>query len=99
MGILFCPDAAAAVQRLTSGQFRLETDGGCDYLVNAGTSERTCIAQSTNDSAPVSDASFQRILRTFSHRERQVFGMIGNGMGMEEIAAQLGRSVKTIETY
>lgn len=32
-------------------------------------------------------------------RELQVFGLIGKGLGTREIAAELGCSVKTVETY
>ncbi len=38
-------------------------------------------------------------LSRLSDREFQVFGLIGKGLGPTDIAAQLGVSVKTIETY
>ncbi|MGY0633005.1 response regulator [Luteimonas sp. A478] len=34
-----------------------------------------------------------------SPRQRQILGMIGNGLGNKEIGAQLGISVKTVETH
>lgn len=36
---------------------------------------------------------------TLADRELEVFELIGKGIGTREIAARLGRSVKTIETY
>ena len=39
------------------------------------------------------------IIARLSDRELQVFILIGKGCGTKEIAAQLGLSVKTIETY
>lgn len=38
-------------------------------------------------------------LDSLADRELEVFELIGKGMGTREIAAHLGRSVKTIETY
>lgn len=38
-------------------------------------------------------------LESLADRELEVFELIGKGMGTREIAAHLGRSIKTIETY
>ncbi len=38
-------------------------------------------------------------IHSLRDRELEVFGLMGEGIGTREIAARLGRSVKTIETY
>ncbi len=39
------------------------------------------------------------LVEILGDRELQVFGLIGQGLGTREIAAELGCSVKTVETY
>jgi DNA-binding NarL/FixJ family response regulator len=39
------------------------------------------------------------LIRRLSEREMQVFRLIGDGLGTQEIATRLGLSAKTIETY
>jgi len=48
--------------------------------------------------APASDQQ-EPVVGRLSDREMQVFRLIGDGLGTQEIAARLGLSAKTIETY
>jgi len=43
--------------------------------------------------------AWQASIERLSERERQVFELIGKGLGSREVAETLGLSVKTIETY
>jgi DNA-binding NarL/FixJ family response regulator len=53
-----------------------------------------------NGGAPAgADAGARPDLSRLSDREFEVFRMMGKGVGPKEIAARLGLSVKTIETY
>jgi len=56
-------------------------------------------ATGRNGSRAGSGAQPDNELARLSDREFQVFGLIGKGLGPTDIAAQLGVSVKTIETY
>ena len=47
----------------------------------------------------VSDSREKSPIERLSNRELEVFEMIGRGMGTQEIAEKIHRSVKTIETY
>ena len=38
-------------------------------------------------------------MESLSNRQRQILGMIGRGLSSKEIGAELGISVKTVETH
>lgn len=50
-------------------------------------------------SGPTQRSGSRESVEILGDRELQVFGLIGKGLGTREIAAELGCSVKTIETY
>src|SRR5215471_7404835 len=64
-----------------------------EYVLNPDISTRFLQARlQPGEDAPVAQDKL-------ADRELQVFELIGKGIGTREIAARLGRSVKTIETY
>ena len=74
----------AALQRVNAGQI---------YL--SGRMTNRLLDQVVTDKAEVSRSPIE----TLSNREIEVFEMIGKGMATKQIAAKLGLSPKTIETY
>jgi DNA-binding NarL/FixJ family response regulator len=74
----------AALQKVNSGQI---------YLSGRMTSRM--LDQVLTDKVEVSRSPIE----TLSNREIEVFEMIGKGMATKQIAAKLGLSPKTIETY
>jgi DNA-binding NarL/FixJ family response regulator len=88
-----CPSAQESVSRLSDGQYRLDRDSSGVYLVRLLTGQRAQIVETR----PVS-CDFSKI-RTLSTRERQVLELMGDGQDMNDIAAHMNLSVKTIETY
>lgn len=86
------------MRRLTNGLFGIHADETGVYLVHFPTDERVCLVLLTKDGVAAA-GNGSEIESQLSERELQVFGMIGNGIPMDEIAGQLGLSVKTIETY
>ncbi|MGV3619451.1 MAG: response regulator [Archangium sp.] len=51
------------------------------------------------EQVPPPDASRELPLHELTAREREVFSLLGRGLGTKAIAAELGISAKTIETY
>lgn len=74
----------AAVRRVASGR----------PYVSAGTAERILAAMGGSRRS-ASESPLDRL----SNRERHVFTLLGQGFATREIAAQLGLSVKTIESH
>jgi DNA-binding NarL/FixJ family response regulator len=96
MPFVLALQANEGVQRLSSGQLYLETHPEGVYLVHAATSDRACLLSPVE--AEPEDPPL-RALAVLSGRERQVLDLLGEGVDMHGIAAQLGLSVKSIETY
>jgi DNA-binding CsgD family transcriptional regulator len=93
------PDADAAVRRLTSDFYRLEFDAGGVYLRSAATGDRARLAHPLADRPTDPDGRLSQIRSSLSEREKQVMTLLGDGLDMDQIASQLGLSVKTIETF
>lgn len=74
-----------------------------DYALSAQISNRflqTFLQPSTKRSfGSVGRPGTREPAENLGDRELEVFGLIGKGLGTREIADELGRSVKTIETY
>lgn len=83
---------------LSDGLFHLQHDASGVYLVKTATNERAAIPQRVSSSPP-RDADGWREIGSLSSRELQVFEMMGDALGMAEIAHRIGVSTKTVETY
>jgi len=93
MRFILAPEAGADIGRLTDSQFGVEHDTGGVYLVDLKTGQKVQLMQ------PVPcEVDFTKV-KSLSRRERQVFELLGDGRSMNEIAAHLSISVKTVETF
>lgn len=82
----------AAMQRL-AGAIRCVASG--KTYVSPEMSERIVARVTGRRDTPTATAPFDRL----SNREREVFTLIGQGLGPRDIARQLTVSVKTVETH
>jgi len=80
-----------AVRRVLAGEIHVSARMASVLL--------TKLARGGNAASPADPLDRAAAMRTLSDREFEVFRMMGRGAGPKEIAARLGLSVKTIETY
>lgn len=80
-----------AVRRVLSGEIHVSARMASVLLAK--------LARGSNAPNPADPLDRAAAMRTLSDREFEVFGMMGKGAGPKAIAARLGLSVKTIETY
>lgn len=92
-------EADRFVRNLTNDQFRVEIEREGLYLVHRPTCERVQILRVWDDEPIGIDPNQRKQIAELSKREWQVLLMLGDGREMGEIAAEIGVSAKTIETY
>jgi DNA-binding NarL/FixJ family response regulator len=80
-------ELAEAVRQTVAGQRYLSTSVRMHKVIEAGTAGL----------APA--LGFEDALALLTQRERQVLALIGQGRSAAEVAAELGRSVKTVEAH
>jgi DNA-binding CsgD family transcriptional regulator len=73
--------------------------GSCDLRVRLRAARRDSAERTTQPIPPLTRSPQSSLLATLSPRERELLPLLAGGLSQRELAAQLGVTVKTIETY
>ena len=73
--------------------------GPCELRVSLRSARRERSECTTQPIPPIARSQQSSLLATLSPRERELLPLLAGGLSQRELAAQLGVTVKTIETY